>query len=376
MSLSHALTPSTTLGVGISAPGVYSFHEMPKDYTDFTQMYSRWLAGPTKITPAMSLAEQRAERALNYRVFGKAEPTLSDLERQGWYPNQHPGPLGLWNVQRIDFTGIPEAADSTLLNQARQAAQQVAAGITDVKLPKSWSQRIFDALRPEALRERTLSEVWARNVITDNGATAMLKNTWNSAGSTVTIMDYLQIAYGNQAYAVQTGSAITNGSGAQTSIACSGGVQAANFGASVSITWSYGTSSAETCTTGTGTPGNVGATSITITSHTTTSGNTHSAGDFIVNQPTTSDNPSSLSNSASSGALSSGAFTFSGSGAGNRQVAIAYTYATSTTAGAYTECYTCNASSVASNSTASHLIFPPQTINSSTSLALTVTEKC
>jgi hypothetical protein len=371
----HRLDSKTTLGVGISAPGVYSWHDAPKDYADFTQMYSRWLAGPRPFDPSLSFDAQRDEDELNFRIFGSARPSLADLAAMGWYPNSHPGPLGLWDIQRFDMTGIDPrvAEDGALLNAVIRAARQLAKGVSDIKLPNVpiW---LFAALRPEALAERTLSEVWARNIVTDNGALAMLKNTWYSSGSQVTIMDYILISFNNQAYAVQTGATINTGSGAQTTIACAGGVQFANFGATKAITWSYGTANAETWTTASGSPGNIGATSITVGSQ-TAGAVSHIAGDSIVPQPTTSDNPSSLTNAASSGALPSGDFAYSGAGAGLRQVVISYTFSVATAAGEYTEAYTANATSMAANASASHLIFPPQTINNTTSLAFTLTEK-
>ena len=362
----HRLTARTTLGVGIALPVVYAFTDAPKDYDDFCALYARWLTGPVYPDAFASAEQRRAEHALNWRVFGAAEPTLAALDRLGWRPNQHQGPLGLWDVKRLDVTGIPDGLAQERLDDFLHGR------ISPAELRTRYGTK---RMRAEELAERTLSEVWCRNIVTDNGATSLLKNLWNNAGSAVAIMNHLVIAFGNQAYAVQTGAAINNASGAQTSIACSGGVQAAAFGNSVSITWSYGTTNAETWTTGSSAPGNQGATSITVVSQTTVSGHTHSAGDFVVNIPLTSDNPASVSNSADSGALPGGDFTFSGTGAGNRQVQIQFTFSTSTAAGAYTESYTSNAGTIASNSTANHLIFPPQTINSTTSLQLTITEK-
>lgn len=385
---SHRLTPRTTLGVGISAPGVYHWHDAPRDYDDFTRMYSRWLDGPVYPSAFASDEERTREHTLNWRVFGSAEPTLADLERVGWQPAQHPGPLGLWQVRSLDMTGIPAeiAEDGALLNgllyAARDAARRRTRDFADVRLPAGLDPRrwpkLLDALRPDAMRERTRSEIWARNCITDTGATAMLKNTWNNAGSAVAIFDHLVIAYGNQGYALLT-TAITNGATGVVSLACAGGIQVAAVRAETysataggGVIVSYGTANAEGYSpTGTNAQG---ATAIAVTSQTAAAA--HAINDYITENPKVADNPSSVSNSTDSGALSSGAFSFSGAGAGNRQVAIAFTFPTSSPAGAYTDAYTSNAGTIAAGTTASHLIVPPQTINSTTSLSFTATEKC
>lgn len=387
----HRFSARTTLGVGIAAPVVYAFADQPANYDDFCRMYARWQEGP--VVPGSWEAQEvrQREHTLNWRVFGSAAPSLAQLDALGWYPSPRQ-PLGLWRIASVDMSGLPAwvKEDGGLLNALLQTAKAAMVqmgervysstlALADVSLPqgvhpREWG-KLLRMLRPEAMAERVLAEIWARNVVTDNGATALLKNLWNSAGSTVAIMNHLVIAQLNQAYAIQTGAAINNASGAQTSITVGGGVQATNFPVSGPITWSYGTTNAETWTTGSSAPGNLGATSITVVSQTTVSGHTHSAGDYVVNNPSTSDNPASVSNSADSGALPGGDFTFSGTGAGNRQVQIQFTFSTSTAAGSYTEAYLSNAGTIASNSTSVHLIFPPQVINSNTSAQFTITEK-
>lgn len=347
---SHRLSRTTTLGVGV--PAYFRFHDEARDYQDFVDLYSRYLLGPAEINPYADADEQMRLRRLNWRVWGQAEPKRFGKRAVTWGDPTHPAgsPLGLWDVKRLDTTGIPE--------------EVAAAGGPTL-------DAYLAGLPKEEVAERTLSDLWARNVITDTGATQMLKSTWNNAVP-ASVYNYLVIAFGNRSYAVLT-TALTAGQTAVTSLACSGGIQVVAMPNSSPITVSYGTANAETFTTG-ASAGALGATSIAVASQ--TSVNAHSVNDYIVTQPSTSDNPSSVSNSANSGALAAGAFTFSGTGAGNRQVQIQYTFSTSTTAGAYTESYTSNAATIAAGTTGSHLIFPPQTINSTTSLQLTVTEKC
>lgn len=214
------------------------------------------------------------------------------------------------------------------------------------------------------------SRLIAENIVTDTGATAMLKNTWNNAGSAVGIFN--QIAIDTNAGSTTLTSALAANTSGVTSISVA--ATPASIASGTTLTLGYGTGNTQNIVTSA--LANAGATSITVTSF-TVNATGFSIGANVVPNPTTSDNPSSLGGtSAYSGALSSGAFTFSGTGAGNRQVSIQFTFSTSTTAGSYTEAWTVNTNPVAATGeTASHLIFPVQTINSSTSLQITIVEK-
>lgn len=226
-----------------------------------------------------------------------------------------------------------------------------------------WCLSLSDAKTNETIRE-----LWTKNVIVDNGGTAMLKNTWNNAGSAVSIFN--QIAIGLQAGSTTLTTALTNGQTGVTSLA----VQAlpAAIASGVTITIGFGTGQTQNVVTN-GTA-SLGATSITVNSF--TSNAAYAIGTNVVPVPTTSDNPSGSTGAQYSGALSSGAFSFSGTGAGNRQVVITYQFlGASTTAGNYTEAYTTNANPIASGSTASHLITAPMAVNTSTNLTVTITEK-
>jgi hypothetical protein len=213
-----------------------------------------------------------------------------------------------------------------------------------------------------------IKEVWTKNIVTDNGATAMLKNTWNNAGSAVSIFN--QIAISAQAGSTTLQTALTNGQTGVTSLTVA--ALPASIPSGTTLTIGYGTGTTQNVTTSA--LANSGATSITVTSFTANAA--YAVGTNVVPVPTTSDNPSSVSGAQYSGGLSSGAFTFSGTGAGNRQVVITYTFnGGSFTAGNYTEAYTCNVNPIVSGSTASHLITTPMALNSTTNLTVTITEK-
>lgn len=214
-----------------------------------------------------------------------------------------------------------------------------------------------------------IKRIWTKNVVTDNGATSMLKNTWNNAGSAVSIFNQIAITTNAGSTTLTTG--LTNGQTNITSLAVAS--LPASIASGTTLTVGYGTGQTQSVTTSG--LANAGATSISVNSY--TSNAAYAIGTNVVPNPTTSDNPSSLGGTNTySGALAGGAFTFSGTGAGNRQVQIQYTFSTSSPAGSYTEAWTVNTNPVAAiNQTASHLIFAGQTINSTTSLQITVIEK-
>lgn len=226
-----------------------------------------------------------------------------------------------------------------------------------------WCLSLSDRVTGEVVKE-----VWTKNVITDNGATAMLKNTWNNAGSAVSIMNEIAIAANAGSTTLTT--ALTNGQTGVVSLAVA--ALPASIPSGTSLVIGYGTGQTQTVTTSA--LASSGATSISVTSFTANAA--YAIGTNVVPSPTTSDNPSSVSGAQYSGALSAGAFTFSGTGAGNRQVVISYTFnGGSFTAGNYTEAYTCNANPIVAGATASHLITTPMALNTSTSLTVTITEK-
>ena len=226
-----------------------------------------------------------------------------------------------------------------------------------------WEMKVTDNVTGEVLKR-----IWTKNVVTDNGATAMLKNTWNNAGSTIAIFN--QIAVAAQAGSTTLTTALTNGQTGVTSLAVA--ALPASIPSGTTITIGYGSGTTQNVTTSA--TASASATSITVTSF--TSNAAYAIGTNVVPVPTTSDNPSSVSGAQYSGALTSGAFTFSGTGAGNRQVVISFTFnGGSFTAGNYTEAYTTNANPIAAGSTASHLITTPMALNSTTNLTVTITEK-
>lgn len=226
-----------------------------------------------------------------------------------------------------------------------------------------WCLKVSDKVTGEIVKE-----IWTKNVVVDNGATAMLKNTWNNAGSAISIFN--QIAIAAQAGSTTLQTALTNGQTGVTTLTVA--ALPASIPSGTTLTIGYGTGQTQNVTTSA--LANSGATSISVTSF--TSNAAYAVGTNVVPVPTTSDNPSSVTGAQYSGALSSGAFTFSGTGAGNRQVVITYTFnGASFTAGNYTEAYTTNANPIASGSTASHLITTPMALNSTTNLTVTITEK-
>lgn len=212
-------------------------------------------------------------------------------------------------------------------------------------------------------------ELWTKNIVTDTGGTAMLKNTWNNAGSAVGIMN--QIAIAAQQGSTTLTTALTANATGVTSLAVAALPAAIPSG--TVLTLGYGTGNTQNVTTSA--LAALNATSITVTSF-TVNATGFTIGSAVVPVPTTSDNPSSVTGAQYSGALSSGAFTFSGTGAGNRQVVISFTFnGGSFTAGNYTEAYTCNANPIVAASTASHLITTPMSLNTNTNLTVTITEK-
>jgi len=225
-----------------------------------------------------------------------------------------------------------------------------------------WQLENWDAHSGE-LYERAC----AHNVITDNGAISMLKNLWNSSGSAISIMSHIVVSPNGFAAKLSAAS----GTSATTTLS----VQALVNGLASGSTATLGYNGATPQTITLNATASAGNTSLTVVSFTPTVN--FPIGTDICAIPSVTDNPSSVSGSVDSGALSAGAFTYNATtGLGNRNVVIVGTITgTSGNAGTYTEAYTSNAGTIASNSTASHIIIPGFVLNSSTNETLTLTEK-
>lgn len=212
-------------------------------------------------------------------------------------------------------------------------------------------------------------EIWAKNVVTDNGAIAMLKNNWNNAAGAVAIFNQIALA-ANAGSTTLTTALAANATGV-VSIAVA--ALPAAIASGTTITLGYGGVDPQNVTTSAAAVS--GATSVSVTSFTVNSTG-FAVGANVVPVPTTSDNPSSVIGAQYSGVLIAGDFVYSGTGANNRQVVISYTFSgASFTAGNYTEAYTTNANPIVANSTATHLITTPMALNSNTNVTVDITEK-
>lgn len=214
---------------------------------------------------------------------------------------------------------------------------------------------------------RVNNRMLVKNVITDNGGISLLKNLWNSAGSAVAIMSHVVVSPNG----ASTTLTAATGTSAITTLSVNALPAALSSGATLTLGYGGGTTQTVTLSSG----ASLGATSLTVTSFTPTIN--YPIGTAVVPIPSVTDNPSSVSGTVDSGALSSGAFTYTAtSGTGNRQVQIIATIVGTTgNAGNYTEAYTSNAGTIAANSTASHVIFPAFNIGSSSNEQITLNEK-
>jgi hypothetical protein len=210
--------------------------------------------------------------------------------------------------------------------------------------------------KPLGIMERVI----AKNVLTDSGALALLK----VIGSAAPTLYYNHLQLSANALTAQVSSAMST-TGVTSIPVISGG---ASFTNGMSITLGYGTANAETLTVGSG------STSTSIVCSATTK--THSANDWVVQNPLTSDNPSSVTSGYDSGALASGAFTYSGVGAGNRQVQVIYDFPANASApgSGYTDLWIASAATIASNTTAAHLTRSPLLVNGTTGANVTYTD--
>lgn len=205
------------------------------------------------------------------------------------------------------------------------------------------------------------------NVIVDNGGISMLKNLWNSAGSAVAIMSHV-IASPN---GCSTKLSAASGTSATTTLS----VNALPVGLANGSTMTLGYNGSNPQTITLNATASTGNTSLTVVSFTPSIN--FPIGTDICAIPSVTDNPSSVSGTVDSGALASGAFTFTAtSGLGNRQVQIVATLnGTSGNAGTYTEFYTSNNATIGTGTTASHVIIPGFVLNSSTNETITAVEK-
>ncbi len=228
---------------------------------------------------------------------------------------------------------------------------------------------LWEMKRTDRYTNEILERLWVKNIVTDTGATGMLKNTWNSAGSAIAIFNQIAIA-ANAGSTTLTVALAANAAGV---VSISVAALPAAIASGTVITLGYGTGNTQNVTAN-GIAAAL-ATSITVNSF-TVNATGFTVGNNVVPVPTTADNPATVAGAQYSGALAAGAFTFSGTGAGNRQVVITFTFnGGSFTAGNYTEAYTTNANPIVAGATATHLITMPMALNTTSNLTITITEK-
>src|ERR1041385_1980029 len=264
-------------------------------------------------------------------------------------PYKHVAVPGYWRTQ-----------SSTLRQRKATAHEEIRTLWKPHECP--WEFQTWDTNTGE-LYERNVF----KNIISDNGGISLLKNLWNNAGSAVSIMNHVVISPNGVAVSLTA----ATGTSAITSISVT--ATQASMPSGTTLVIGYGGATTQTITTNGSTA--AGATSITVNSFTPSIN--YPIGTNVVANPNVTDNPSSVSGTVDSGALASGAFTFNAtSGTGNRNCVISVTYTGTTgNAGNYTEAYTSNAGTIASNSTASHVIFPQFTLGSGLSEPISLTEK-
>ncbi len=155
-------------------------------------------------------------------------------------------------------------------------------------------------------------------------------------------------------------------SGATSLAVVAGG---ASFTNGMSFSAGVGGANAESLTAGSGSTG----TSV-VTGATTKE---HYANDWLIQNPLTSDNPSSVASGYDSGALTSGAYTYSGTGAGNRQVQAVYNFpaASGAPSSGYTDLWVASTGTIAAGTTAAHITGVPYLVNSTTGVSVTYSDK-
>jgi len=265
-------------------------------------------------------------------------------------------------IPDYDFVALPE-----YWGLPEQERPNTLKGILEI-VAKSheciWELKNYNK-RTGKVKQRTL----CKNVITDNGGISLLKNLWNSSGSAVTIMNHV-VASPNGC-----STTLTSATGTSPITTLSVAALPAAIANGATMTIGYGGGTTQTVTINNSGGYSAGATSLTVNSFTPSIN--YPIGTALVAIPSVTDNPSSVSGTVDSGALSSGAFTYNATtGTGNRNVVIVATLTGTTgNAGNYTEAYTSNAGTIASNSTASHVIFPAFVLNSTTNESITLTER-
>lgn len=217
-----------------------------------------------------------------------------------------------------------------------------------------------------------IQEQWLENLVTDNGGLA----TWKNLVGVSTVSAFNQLVVTTNAGVTTLTTALTNGQTGIVSLAVAALPGPIASGATLII----GAGSGQTQTVTTSASASAGATSISVNSF--TSNAAYAIGTNVAPQPAAGDNPSSLGGTTStSGVLTGTQVTFSGSGAGNRSMTIAYTFSTTgspaAAVGNYTEAYLCSAYPVtATGQTAIHVIFnAPMAINSTSTGPISVVEK-
>lgn len=213
--------------------------------------------------------------------------------------------------------------------------------------------------KPVAILERLI----AKNIITDNGATTMLKVFGSAAPS---FFNHLQMSADAKTLQLSA-------TAASAQAACTVAANGTNFTNTMVAYVGYGLGTQETKNVSSST-----ATSVTMS---TNLANTHNANEWLVQAPGTQtnnavDNPSAVTSGYDSGALAGGAFTYSGTGPGNRQVQVAYNFPSNAGApgGGYTDLWLSTAATIAAGTTGAHLTRSPLAVNGTTGANVTYTE--
>jgi hypothetical protein len=225
-----------------------------------------------------------------------------------------------------------------------------------------------------------LTEVWAKNAITDNGALSLWKNMFNASAGGIAVANILAISQ-TVGYTTLNG---TIASGASPTSITVGALTGPTIPSGSTLLIGAGTTNTCTVTTSSAI---TGAGTYTVTTVIAASGAIASGANIQVVPPTT--DASSIASPVSyTAALPSGQFSFSGTGSGNRQVQVtnsgSYLFSTTAnsnpstaTAASYTDCWLVNTNPVsATTQTFIHVAFPaPVAVNSSSNGLVTIVEK-
>src|SRR5579859_1413249 len=232
--------------------------------------------------------------------------------------------------------------------------------ITGLWCLKQWNPKTGEVVK----------ELWNSNVVTDHGAVNILASAIANASNA---SQWNNILITNNSGSTTLTTALTNGQTAVTSLAVAA-IPAAiplDYPAPISstvtqLTVGYGTG--QTQTVSMNGAASQAATSLTTVSY--TSNAAYAIGTNVVPLPNVGENPSNANLKANatspvetySGNLSSGAFTYTPTtGAGNRLVTIAFTFANSTNGGStsngtYTDAWLVNVTSAAANTTTGNFV--------------------